>query len=86
MLISKDSRMLPIQKHNVYQLVTAEGKDFAEMAKKHSDGPSDLREVILVNLSLKLWLPFSEAAFALAVGAISEVVETDFGYIIKRTE
>jgi len=62
--------------------------DFAALTKEHSEGPSaprggDLgffpREGAMVE-------PFAAAAFALAVGGISDIVETQFGYhIIKVT-
>ena len=64
------------------------GKDFAEMAKKHSDcnsasGGGGLRYI------QKGYMPeeFDKVAFALDKGAVSEVVETKFGYhIIKVSE
>ncbi len=63
--------------------------DFAALAREHSTGPSapsggDLnffpREGAMVE-------PFAAAAFALEVGGVSEVVETQFGYhVIKCTD
>ncbi len=63
-------------------------KDFAEMAKKHSEcnsasGGGSLRYI------QKGYMPeeFDKVAFALDKGAVSEVVETKFGYhIIKVLE
>ncbi len=66
----------------VLELARAEGADFAALAKEHSTGPSgplggDLgyfpRQGAMVE-------PFAAAAFALAVGEISDVVETQFGF------
>jgi parvulin-like peptidyl-prolyl isomerase len=68
--------------------VKAEGADFAEIAKKESDGPSkdkggDLGTFKKPDMDEK----FSEAAWKLDVGAISDIVETPFGFhIIKRTK
>jgi hypothetical protein len=69
-------------------LVVNEGKDFAEMAKKHSDGPSGPKGGDLGKFKFEVMAkPFSEAAFALEVGEVSEVVETGFGFhVIQRTE
>ena len=63
-------------------------KDFAEMAKEHSNGPSKTKGGDLGKFKFEVMAkPFSEAAFALEVGAVSEVVVTGFGFhVIKRTE
>ncbi len=62
-----------------------EGKDFAEMAKKHSDcnsasGGGHLRSI------KRGYMPkeFERVAFALEKNAVSEVVETKFGYHIIK--
>ena len=65
-----------------------QGKDFAEMAKKHSDGPSGPKGGDLGSFKFEVMAkPFSEAAFALELNEVSEVVETGFGFhVIKRTK
>lgn len=68
--------------------IVEEGMDFAELAQKHSDGPSKSKGGDLGKFKFEVMAkPFSEAAFALSVGMVSEVVETGFGFhVIKRTE
>ena len=68
--------------------IVGQGKDFAEMAKKHSDGPSGPKGGDLGSFKFEVMAkPFSEAAFALEVNEVSEVVETGFGFhVIKRTK
>jgi len=65
-----------------------EGKDFAQVAREHSDGPSSTRGGDLGSFSVRTMVkPFAEAVFALEVGAVSEVIETPFGFhIAKRTK
>ena len=72
----------------IRNLIVNEGKDFADMAKQHSDGPSGPKGGDLGKFKFEVMAkPFSEAAFALEVGEVSEVVETGFGFhVIKRTE
>lgn len=57
------------------------GEDFAELAKKYSEGPSasrggDLNYVVRGQMVKK----FEDVLFKLKVGEISDVVETQFGY------
>jgi hypothetical protein len=72
----------------IRNLIINEGKDFADMAKQHSDGPSGPKGGDLGKFKFEVMAkPFSEVAFALDIGEVSEVVETGFGFhIIKRTE
>ena len=65
------------------------GEDFADLARRFSDEPGastsggDLGQFG----HGQMVPPFERAAFALAVGAISDIVETDFGFhVIKRTQ
>jgi parvulin-like peptidyl-prolyl isomerase len=65
------------------------GADFAQLARDFSDDPSaksrggDLGKFTRVQMTKK----FSDAAFALGVGQLSDVVETELGFhIIKRLE
>ena len=65
------------------------GTDFSELAREYSDDPSG--KLNRGNLGLfkrdAMAKKFSDAAFALKVGEVSEVVETAFGlHIIKRNQ
>jgi parvulin-like peptidyl-prolyl isomerase len=66
----------------------AQGANFAQLARENSDGPSgpeggDLREFGYEGMVYR----FAEAAYRLAPGGISEVVETPFGFhVVMRTK
>ena len=63
------------------------GADFAEMAKAYSDCPSASRGGALGFNHKGQWIPaFSNAAFSLEIGQVSDVVESSRGFhIIKST-
>ena len=85
--ITRSKEEAKAEAERIHKLVTSEGNDFAETAKKHSDGPSSTKGGDLGKFKFEVMAkPFSEAAFSLDVGSVSEVVETDFGFhVIKRT-
>ncbi len=65
------------------------GEDFAKLAKEHSDDPASRERLGSVGTFTHdgMVKPFADAAFALKVGEVSEVVETHFGFhVIKRNQ
>jgi parvulin-like peptidyl-prolyl isomerase len=63
--------------------------DFAALAKKYSDDPGSGPKGGDLGLFTRpsMVKPFSDAAFALRPGGLSEIVESDFGFhVIKRTQ
>jgi hypothetical protein len=86
--ISRSKEEAKAEAERIRNLIVDDGKDFAEMAKEHSDGPSSTKGGDLGKFKFEVMAkPFSEAAFALGIDDVSEVVETGFGFhVIKRTE
>ena len=86
--ISRSKDEAKTEAERLRKLIVEENSDFAEIAQKHSDGPSSSKGGDLGKFKFEVMAkPFSEAAFDLNVGEVSEVVETGFGYhVIKRTE
>jgi peptidyl-prolyl cis-trans isomerase D len=63
------------------------GKDFAELAKTYSDGPSRVKGGDLGEFGENdMVKPFTEKAFAMEAGQISEPVRTEFGWHIIKVE
>ena len=86
--ITRNKQAARKEAERIRGLILDQGKDFAEMAQKHSDGPSGPKGGDLGSFKFEVMAkPFSEAAFALEVDEVSEVVETGFGFhVIKRTK
>ena len=63
------------------------GEDFAELAKKFSEGPTAAAGGDLGFFAQgQMVKPFNDAVFAMQEGDISDVVKTDFGYHIIKLE
>ncbi|MCG6972251.1 MAG: SurA N-terminal domain-containing protein [Desulfobacterales bacterium] len=64
-----------------------EGKDFAELAKKYSEGPSRNNGGYLGEFTKESMVkPFADKAFSMKAGEISEPVRTRFGWHIIKVE
>ncbi|MDD9944885.1 MAG: peptidyl-prolyl cis-trans isomerase [Myxococcales bacterium] len=76
-----------LQKINALKSQIDDGAEFATLASQNSDCPSGRSGGDLGEFGRGQMVPaFEQTAFELEVGAVSGVVETDFGYhIIKRT-
>ncbi|MCB1087272.1 MAG: peptidylprolyl isomerase [Verrucomicrobiae bacterium] len=70
------------------QLLEKKGENFAELAKEHSDCPSKAQGGDLGEFGHGQMVPeFEKAAFAQEIGAVGEMVQTQFGWhIIKVTD
>ena len=76
------------KKIETVQIKVRQGEDFGLLAKANSEGPSAQREGDLGYFRRgQMVKPFEDAAFALNVGEVSGIVETQFGYhLIKVTD
>jgi parvulin-like peptidyl-prolyl isomerase len=83
---SKEEALALVQE--VANNAKADGADFAALAKEHSDCPSAAEGGNLGNFSPgQMVEEFTEATMKLAIGEVSDPVETQFGYhIIRRQE
>ena len=70
----------------IYKLAK-EGQDFAELAQKYSEGPTKAKGGYLGTFRREQMVkPFSDKAFSMKAGDISEPVRTSFGWHIIKVE
>ena len=80
-------RKLQREKAEKVLQLAKKGEDFAELAKKYSEGPSAPRGGDLGFFARgDMVAPFDEAVFSLKPGEISDIVETSFGFHIIKLE
>lgn len=82
----EDIEKAKVKAEEVLALVK-KGEDFAEMAKKHSEGPSAANGGHLGTFKKEdMVAPFSEKAFSMQAGEVSEPVRTQFGWHLIKVE
>lgn len=89
--VSQDaSEELVAEKRKQAQKIAAQaraGADFAELAKKYSDGPTKDKGGYLGTFARKNMVkPFADKAFAMKAGEISDPVRTQFGWHVIKVE
>jgi len=81
----KSEKSKAMEKIKKVQKQLGEGDEFAELAKKYSDGPSRTKGGDLGYFKRgQMVKPFEDTAFALEPNQVSDIVETDFGYHLIR--
>ena len=85
---SKLAKEDALEKINQLKIEIEGGIEFAQAAQDHSDCPSSGNGGDLGEFGRGAMVPaFEEAAFGLETGAVSDAVETEFGFhLIQRTE
>ncbi len=64
-----------------------EGRDFAEMAKKYSEGPTAEKGGYLGSFTRESMVkPFADKAFSMKAGEVSDPVRTQFGWHLIKVE
>jgi parvulin-like peptidyl-prolyl isomerase len=76
-----------LEQAQLLQSQLSEGSDFAALAESNSQCPSKARGGDLGSFGRgQMVKPFEDAAYGLEIGAVSEPVQTQFGWhLVKRT-
>lgn len=85
---SADAKLEALGKLNTLRTRIGQGADFSELAAAHSECPSGKQAGGSLGwFGRGAMVPaFDEAVFSMEVGALSEAIETDFGFhLIKKT-